>query len=53
MIADFLGKAFPKDEQTLKNRIKNRYGLYSPIYYMEKKANHGTIEQNPVWDREK
>ena len=53
MITDFLGKSFPKDEQTLKNRIKNRYGLYSPIYYMEKKANHGTIEQNPVWDREK
>jgi len=53
MVADFLSKAFPKDEQTLKNRIKNRYGLYSPIYYMEKKANHGMIEQNPVWDREK
>lgn len=53
MVTDFLGKSFPKDEQTLKNRIKNRYGLYSPIYYMEKKANHGAVEQNPVWDREK
>ena len=53
MISEFLGKAFPSQAQTLQNRIKNRYGLYCPIYYMEKKANHGLIEQNPVWDREK
>ena len=53
MITDYLAKAYPTIEQTLKNRIKNRYGLYNPIYYMEKKANHNKIPQNPVWDREK
>lgn len=53
MVTDYLAKAYPTIEQTLKNRIKNRYGLYSPIYYMEKKANHNLIPQNPVWDREK
>ena len=53
MISDYLAKAYPTIEQTLKNRIKNRYGLYCPIYYMEKKANHNLIPQNPVWDREK
>ena len=53
MITDYLSKAYPTIEQTLKNRIKNRYGLYCPIYYMEKKANHNRIPQNPVWDREK
>lgn len=53
MITDYLSKAYPTIEQTLKNRIKNRYGLYCPIYYMEKKANHNLIPQNPVWNREK
>ncbi len=53
MITDYLSKAYPTIEQTLKNRIKNRYGLYNPIYYMEKSANHSKIPQNPVWDREK
>ena len=38
---------------TLKNRFKNRYGLYNPIYYMEVKASEGAIEQNPVWNKSK
>ncbi|MBR5480742.1 MAG: RagB/SusD family nutrient uptake outer membrane protein [Bacteroidaceae bacterium] len=35
------------------NRLKNRYGLYCPIYYMEVKAARGAIEQNPVWNKSK
>ncbi len=38
---------------TLINRLKNRYGLYCPIYYMEVKASNGAIEQNPVWNKSK
>lgn len=38
---------------TLKARLKNRYGLYCPIYYMEVKASEGAIEQNPVWNKSK
>lgn len=38
---------------TLKNRIKNRYGLYNPVYYMEVRASNGAIEQNPVWNKSK
>ncbi len=53
MIHDFLAVTQPTMEQTLKNRIKNRYGLYCPIYYMELKANDYKIPQNPVWNREK
>ncbi len=34
-----------------RNRIKSRYGLYCPIYYMEVKASRGAIEQNPVWNK--
>lgn len=36
-----------------RNRLKNRYGLYSPIYYMEVKTARGAIEQNPVWNKSK
>lgn len=36
-----------------RNRLKNRYGLYSPIYYMEVKASRGAIQQNPVWNKSK
>lgn len=53
MVSDYLAKAYPTIESTLKNRIKNRYGLYCPIYYRDKEANHNLIPQNPVWDREK
>lgn len=38
---------------TLITRIQNRYGLYCPIYYRERSANHYLIPQNPVWSREK
>jgi len=38
---------------TLKNRFKNRYGLYSPIYEMEVKASRGALDQNPVWNKSK
>lgn len=40
----------------LKNHMKNRYGLYNLIYYMEIKASvdeNGVqhLEQNPVWNK--
>ena len=38
---------------TLTSRIQNRYGLYCPVYYRERSANHYLIPQNPVWSREK
>ncbi len=54
MIATFLAKGHSTNEtNTWKNRFKNRYGLYCPIYYMEKMANGHLIHQNPVWDRDK
>ena len=53
MISTFFSYLSDSDQSNMRNRIKNRYGLYSPVYYMEKKANHGKMEQNPVWDREK
>lgn len=36
-----------------RNRLKNRYGLYCPIYYMEVKASRGKLQQNPVWNKSK
>lgn len=54
MIDNFLGKgAYSRMIPVLKNRIKNRYGLYCPIYEMELRANKYLIPQNPVWNREK
>ena len=53
IIADFLGVADSKIASVYKTRIKNRYGLYCPIYYRELSANHGQLQQNPVWNREK
>lgn len=53
MIEDFLGVADSKMAPVYKTRLKNRYGLYCPIYYRELSANHGLLEQNPVWNREK
>jgi len=54
MVTNFLGKgAYSRRAQNLKNRIKNRYGLYCPIYYKELRANKYLIQQNPVWDRKK
>lgn len=54
MVTNYLGKgAYSRLQQNLKNRIKNRYGLYCPIYYKELRANKYLIRQNPVWDRRK
>lgn len=53
MIDNFLSATYSKLASTLKNRIKNRWGLYSPIYYMEIKASNGALKQNPNWNREK
>ena len=54
MVTNWLGKgAYSRLAQNLKNRIKNRYGLYCPIYYKELRANKYLIRQNPVWDRRK
>ncbi len=53
MVDNFLGITYSKLASTLKNRIKNRWGLYSPIYYMEIKASNGMLSQNPNWNREK
>ena len=54
MISQFFGTGSNTNIATiLINRLKNRYGLYSPIYYMEVKASNGAIEQNPVWNKSK
>ena len=54
MVEMFLGTgANASYATTLKNRFKNRYGLYCPIYYIEVKASDGAIEQNPVWNKSK
>lgn len=54
MVTQFLGTGGNQGlATTLINRFKNRYGLYSPIYYMEVKAANGAIEQNPVWNKSK
>ncbi len=44
--------------KTLRNRFKNRYGLYNLIYYKEIEATNGErnktgyyLEQNPVWNK--
>ncbi len=51
MIEQFLKNEFSSNYTTLKNRFKNRYGLYNIIYYMEVKASDGMLEQNPVWNK--
>lgn len=53
MVKEFLISTHSDLESTLKNRIKNRYGLYCPIFYKELQASNYQIEQNPVWNREK
>ena len=53
MVDEFLKNAYSNYATTLKNRFKNRWGLYCPIYYMEVKASNGAIEQNPVWNKSK
>ena len=51
MIDQFLKNEFNSSYASLKNRFKNRYGLYNIIYYMEVKASNGMLEQNPVWNK--
>ena len=53
MVETFLQNTYSSLYTTLKNRFKNRYGLYCPIYYMEVKASDGNIIQNPVWNKSK
>jgi len=54
MIETFMKNGYYSQLYTsLTTRIQNRYGLYCPIYYRERSANHYKIPQNPVWNREK
>lgn len=53
MVEDFFKVANPTYSTTLQNRFKNRWGLYSPIYYMDIKASNYAIRQNPVWNKSK
>jgi len=53
MAETFMKNTYSSLWTTLKNRIKNRYGLYCPVYYMEVKAGEGKILQNPVWNKSK
>lgn len=53
MVETFMAKgAYSKLKENIISRIQNRYGLYSPIYYRERSANHYLLPQNPVWNRE-
>ena len=53
MVETFLGAgAYSKLKENIISRLQNRYGLYSPIYYRERSANHYLLPQNPVWNRE-
>lgn len=57
MVDNFLSHTFSSSLcASLKNHMKNRYGLYNLIYYMEIKASvddNGVqhLEQNPVWNK--
>ena len=53
MVETYLQNTYSNLYTVLKNRFKNRYGLYCPIYYMEVKASDGAIIQNPVWNKSK
>ncbi len=54
MVEDYMAKGYYSSlKNNLISRMKNRYGLYSPIYYRERSANYYLIPQNPVWSREK
>lgn len=53
MVDTFMRNAYSNYYTTLKNRFKNRYGLYCPIYYMDVKASDGKLQQNPVWNKSK
>lgn len=57
MVDNFMKNTFSSSLcASLKNHMKNRYGLYNLIYYMEIKASvdeNGVqhLEQNPVWNK--
>ena len=58
MIDLFMAKGNSSFVNTWKSRMKNRWGLYSPIHYVEMQAN-GEVSagvyrfpQNPVWNRD-
>ncbi|MCF0195805.1 MAG: RagB/SusD family nutrient uptake outer membrane protein [Bacteroidaceae bacterium] len=55
MVEDYMQKnqQYSKLAKTLISRMKNRYGLYCPIYEFEVKASNGAIQQNPVWNKSK
>lgn len=53
MVDTFMRNAYSNYYTTLKNRFKNRYGLYCPVYYMDVKASDGKLLQNPVWNKSK
>ncbi len=53
MVDQFLANKNGKMAQTWKNRLKNRWGLYNPIYYKELSASKGLLLQNPNWNRDK
>ena len=58
MIDLFMAQGNSAFVSTWKSRMKNRWGLYSPIHYVEQQAN-GEVSagvyrfpQNPVWNRD-
>ena len=58
MIDLFMAQGNSAMVSTWKSRMKNRWGLYGPIYFKEMKAN-GKVSpgvyrfpQNPVWNRD-
>ena len=58
LVETFMDKTYSRITESLKNRIKNRYGLYNLIYYKEINASKDDnkvqhLEQNPVWFRSK
>lgn len=53
MMKTYMQKAYSQYYTTLINRLKNRWGMYNPIYEKEVKASYGKILQNPVWNKSK
>lgn len=59
MLEDLMsGEWDDQKRKTLRNRFKNRYGLYNLIYYKEIEASNSAsnktghyLEQNPVWNK--
>ena len=57
MLETFMGNTLQSAQVTsLRNHIKNRYGLYNLIYYKEIQASKDEngvqhLEQNPVWNK--